>query len=144
MKVVLRRIYSADQPKASRAARIFRPASIAQMVSSSFSIVSIILVLDFTERMLSGSDMTDLSPMERAIRIAGTEQKLGDLTGYTQRAINKAKQKGRPSAEMALKIAYALNGAVSFGELRPDLRSLNAPHHSLRTVRTSVPPPARG
>ena len=68
------------------------------MVSSSFSIVSIILVLDFTERMLSGSDMTDLSPMERAIRIAGTEQKLGDLTGYTQRAINKAKQKGRPSA----------------------------------------------
>ena len=59
--------------------------------------------------------------IEAAIVIAGSEQKLGRAAGYTQNAIWHAKSKGRVSAEMAVGIDRATNGAVSRSRLRPDL-----------------------
>lgn len=61
------------------------------------------------------------SPLEHAIGLAGSEKKLGEGTGYSQPAINKAKRRGRPSAEMALAIHWFLAGAVPASSLRPDI-----------------------
>lgn len=61
------------------------------------------------------------SPIIRAIKIAGSEAKLGAATGYSQHAIWQAKRKGRVSAEMAVRIERATQGLVSKAELRPDL-----------------------
>lgn len=63
--------------------------------------------------------MMQKSPMERAIELAGSEAKLGRATGYSQVAINKAKHKERPSAEMAVAIERAVG--VPRHELRPDI-----------------------
>lgn len=63
--------------------------------------------------------MTD--PLTRAIQLAGSEDKLGRGTGFSQAAISKAKHRGRVSAEMALSIDHFLGGAVSASEIRPDL-----------------------
>lgn len=70
--------------------------------------------------------MDDLPPIERAIRIAGSEAKLAEKTGFSQPAINKAKRKGRASAELAKAIDVALNGEVTKEQLRPDLWSAAA------------------
>lgn len=59
--------------------------------------------------------------IERAIRLAGSEAKLGRGTGFSQVAINKAKHRRHVSAEMALAIHRFLDGAVSAAELRPDI-----------------------
>lgn len=48
--------------------------------------------------------MTGKSPLQEAIDKAGSEAKLGSLTGYSQVAINKAKHRGRASPAMAVKI----------------------------------------
>ena len=56
-----------------------------------------------------------------AIKHAGTEAKLGELSGYSQHAIWKAKKRGRVTPEMALAIHRALQGAVPASNLRPDL-----------------------
>lgn len=61
------------------------------------------------------------SALEKAIEIAGSEEKLGELIGYSQPAVNKAKRRGRPSAEMAAKIDAALAPKITKTELRPDL-----------------------
>lgn len=59
--------------------------------------------------------------LEAAISIAGSEAKLGELIGYSQVAINKAKRGGRCSAEMAAAIDRALAPKVTKSRLRPDL-----------------------
>lgn len=59
--------------------------------------------------------------LEAAITIAGSEAKLGKLTGYSQNAIWRAKRAGRVSAEMAAAIHRATNGAVRRQVLRPDI-----------------------
>ena len=51
--------------------------------------------------------------IERAIAEKGSEQKLGDATGYSQVAINKAKQAGKVSPEMAIAIARATSVPLS-------------------------------
>jgi DNA-binding transcriptional regulator YdaS (Cro superfamily) len=61
------------------------------------------------------------SPLEQAIKIAGSEAKLGEGCGFSQVAINKAKRRGSVSAEMALAIHRFLKGQVSASALRPDL-----------------------
>lgn len=61
------------------------------------------------------------SAIEHAIKIAGSEEKLGQGTGYTQVAINKAKHRGRVSAEMALAFHRFTRGQVPASQLRPDL-----------------------
>lgn len=65
--------------------------------------------------------MEKRTPIEAAIDLAGSEKKLGDGTGYSQPAINKAKRRGQPSAEMALAIHRFLAGAVPASSLRPDI-----------------------
>ena|ERR1700686_3182388 len=61
------------------------------------------------------------SPLERAIRIAGSESKLAQATGYSQVAINKAKRRGSVSPAMALAVHRFTGGAVPASALRPDL-----------------------
>lgn len=60
-------------------------------------------------------------PIDRAIAIAGSEAKLASITGWSQVGINKAKRRGRASAELAIAIHRATDGHVSAAELRPDL-----------------------
>jgi DNA-binding transcriptional regulator YdaS (Cro superfamily) len=67
--------------------------------------------------------MENASPIDRAIALAGSEARLGEVTGFSQAAINKAKRRGRVSAEMALEIHRFTGGAVAASELRPDLWS---------------------
>lgn len=61
------------------------------------------------------------SPIQDAIDIAGSEAKLGEGTGFSQVAINKAKHRGSVSAEMALAIHRFTVGQVPASALRPDL-----------------------
>lgn len=65
--------------------------------------------------------MSDTSPLERAIELAGSEAKLAAMIGCSQVAINKAKHRGKVSAEMSVAIEVALNGRVMRHQLRPDL-----------------------
>lgn len=65
--------------------------------------------------------MKKQTPIETAIALAGSETKLGEATGYSQAAINKAKKAGRVSAEMAVAIEKATKGQVSRHRLRPDI-----------------------
>jgi len=67
--------------------------------------------------------MENASPIDRAIAFAGSEARLGEATGFSQVAINKAKRRGHASAEMALAIHRFTEGVVSASELRPDLWS---------------------
>lgn len=57
----------------------------------------------------------------KAIEIAGSEARLAKAIGFSQSAVWNARQKGRPSAEMAAAIHRFTNGQVSRQELRPDL-----------------------
>jgi DNA-binding transcriptional regulator YdaS (Cro superfamily) len=61
------------------------------------------------------------SAFARAIRIAGSECKLAQATGYSQVAINKAKRRGSVSPAMALAVHRFTGGAVPASALRPDL-----------------------
>lgn len=63
--------------------------------------------------------MEQPTPLERAISLAGSEAKLASLIGRSQVAVNKAKHRGRVSAEMAVAIEHAVG--VGRHELRPDL-----------------------
>lgn len=59
--------------------------------------------------------------IEAAITLAGSEAKLGVLAGYSQNAIWYAKRNGRVSAELAIGIDKATNGAIPKSQLRPDI-----------------------
>lgn len=56
-----------------------------------------------------------------AIAEAGSEEKLGKASGYSQNAIWQAKRRGRVTAEMAAAIDRATGGRVPKSALRPDL-----------------------
>jgi len=62
-----------------------------------------------------------LQALNKAVALAGSETRLSRATGYSQPAINKARRRGRVSAELAIAIERALGGAVTRAELRPDL-----------------------
>jgi DNA-binding transcriptional regulator YdaS (Cro superfamily) len=80
--------------------------------------------------------MDNSSPIDRAIALAGSEARLGEATGFSQVAINKAKRRGQASAEMALAIHRFTEGAVAASELRPDLWSRAA---DVATAPTAFP-----
>lgn len=61
------------------------------------------------------------SLIEDAIKLAGSEKKLGDLCGCSQNAIWNAKRAGRVSAELAVAIDRATAGQIPKHQLRPDL-----------------------
>jgi DNA-binding transcriptional regulator YdaS (Cro superfamily) len=63
----------------------------------------------------------DYNPVKEAISILRTEAALAEACGVTQPSINAAKQRGRPSAELAVKIEMATGGAVPRWKSRPDL-----------------------
>lgn len=69
--------------------------------------------------------MESENPVSIAIRHLGSESKLGQATGYSQVAINKAKRRvaagGQVSAGLAVAIDRATNGLISKYRLRPDL-----------------------
>jgi DNA-binding transcriptional regulator YdaS (Cro superfamily) len=59
--------------------------------------------------------------IEIAIKIAGSQARLGELCGVSQNAIWSARQAGRVSAELAVGIDGATGGKVPRWKLRPDL-----------------------
>jgi len=65
--------------------------------------------------------MITKSPIEQAIDLAGSEAKLGALSGYSQVAINKAKRCGKVSPRMALAIERGLNSRVTRQQLCPEI-----------------------
>ena len=65
--------------------------------------------------------MDSFPPLERAIRIAGSESKLAAAIGYSQVAINKARRRGAVSSRMALAVHRFTQGAVPASAMRPDL-----------------------
>jgi DNA-binding transcriptional regulator YdaS (Cro superfamily) len=65
--------------------------------------------------------MSESTPIERAIAIAGSEEKLAEGIGFSQVAVNKAKKRGAVSDKMALAIHRFTAGRVPGSELRPDL-----------------------
>ena len=84
----------------------------------------------------------------RAIRIAGSECKLAQATGYSQVAINKAKRRGSVSPAMALAVHRCTDGVVPASALRPDLwaRPQDVPIVDVPVAETGaalVAPPAK-
>lgn len=59
--------------------------------------------------------------LSRAIKRAGSEEKLGKAIGYSQHAIWKAKKRGRVTAEMARAIGDWSENAIAPHDLRPDI-----------------------
>ena len=59
--------------------------------------------------------------IEKAVEICGSQQKLADACGVKQPSIWQAKESERCSAELAMAIERATDGAVKAIELRPDL-----------------------
>jgi DNA-binding transcriptional regulator YdaS (Cro superfamily) len=74
------------------------------------------------------------SPLERAIRLAGSESRLAAAIGYSQVAVNKARRRGAVSPRMALAVHRFTGGTVPASELRPDLwaRPQDVPISDLR------------
>jgi len=66
---------------------------------------------------------TKPTALDKAIEIAGSQEALGDMIGYSQDAVSiwKTKKGGKVPAEAAPKIDAALNGAVTKNDLRPDI-----------------------
>lgn len=62
--------------------------------------------------------MTD-NALQRAISIAGTQARLGELVGKSQGHVSKWLQRGRVPPNMAIPIEIATG--VSRSDLRPDL-----------------------
>lgn len=58
---------------------------------------------------------------QKAIAIAGSENRLAREIGFSQNAVWHARNRGRPSAEMAAAIHNFTNGQVPRHALRPDL-----------------------
>jgi DNA-binding transcriptional regulator YdaS (Cro superfamily) len=79
--------------------------------------------------------MMKKSPIERAIKIAGSEAKLGRAIGFSQVAINKAKRRGSASPEMALAIHKFTDGAVTATSLCPQFRKFELHLGAIAQVR---------
>lgn len=59
--------------------------------------------------------------IEKAIGIAGSQTRLGELCGVSQNAIWQAREANRISANLAASIDKATSGEVPRWKLRPDL-----------------------
>jgi DNA-binding transcriptional regulator YdaS (Cro superfamily) len=62
-----------------------------------------------------------LAPIDRAIKLAGSQAKLAGATGFSQPAITKARKSGRAGPRLALAIHHFSAGEIPASELRPDL-----------------------
>lgn len=72
--------------------------------------------------------MTPDPIIQKAISLAGSQQRLSELSGLSQQFISKLllRQRGI-SAEASIAIETATDGAVDRSELRPDLWPASAP-----------------
>lgn len=61
------------------------------------------------------------APLQKAVALCGSQAELARRAGVQQPSINKALTAKRISAELAVKVEKATNGAVTRWELRPDL-----------------------
>jgi len=61
------------------------------------------------------------TPISIAIRVAGTQGALAKRCGVSQAAVSKWALGGKISAEKALSVESATNGAVTVHDLRPDI-----------------------
>lgn len=61
-----------------------------------------------------------VAALDRAIRIFGSQHKLGAKIGFSQNAIHRARTTGRISPRMAAKIEVVTKGAVPKEVLCPD------------------------
>lgn len=86
--------------------------------------------------------MHDMSneALDRAVRTAGSQSALARLVGVRQNSIWAALQKGRVSAELAIRIERALGGAVRAQDLRPDLFGGGVTPADAPRGATAVPP----
>lgn len=66
--------------------------------------------------------------IDRAVRILGTQQKLGELLGISRQGVWEMKDEGRISGPNAITLDRATNGQISKHRLRPDL--FEPPHQS--------------
>lgn len=64
--------------------------------------------------------------IEKAVSIAGSQQKLADLCGVTQPTVWRWVHGGGMDARYVMAIARATNGRVKPQEIRPDLAELLA------------------
>lgn len=78
--------------------------------------------------------------MERAIKLFGSEQAVGDAIGYSQHAVNRAKATGVITTRMAYALHSATDGELDCKLLCPEL-NIEAQLRKLRRVR---PQQARG
>jgi DNA-binding transcriptional regulator YdaS (Cro superfamily) len=62
--------------------------------------------------------------LDRAIKLAGSVNKLAKAVGYTQNAVWKAKDCGRITAELAIRIEAATGGKVTREQLAPQVFKL--------------------
>jgi DNA-binding transcriptional regulator YdaS (Cro superfamily) len=65
--------------------------------------------------------MLMFTPIQRAIRVAGSQRALAARCGVTQAAVSKWVLGGRVPAERCVEIERATSGAVRCEELRPDI-----------------------
>lgn len=63
--------------------------------------------------------MTPAEAFTAAVEKAGNESKLAQRTGYSQHAIWHARKRGKPTAEMCLRIERATG--IPAAALRPDI-----------------------
>ena len=68
--------------------------------------------------------MDEISAIDKAIRIVGSQKALADEMGVTKQAVHKWRRK--VPAERVIDIERATNGQVPRHELRPDLYPIAA------------------
>jgi len=61
------------------------------------------------------------TPVQEAIKIAGSQQALATACGVSQSAVSKWALGGGISVESAILISQATSGQVSVADLRPDI-----------------------
>lgn len=66
--------------------------------------------------------------IQKAIDIAGSQQKLADLCGVTQPTVWRWLHGGGIDARYVMKIVSATNGKIKAAEIRPDLAQLLSTH----------------
>jgi len=79
------------------------------------------------------------TPMERAIRWAGSEAKLAQVIGCSQHAVWRAKR-GVPPPWMAVRIDLVTGGRISRFKLRPDVFVRHVGAQRKAFAAASVPP----
>lgn len=65
--------------------------------------------------------MKPIDYLRKAVELKGSQAKLAKAAGVKQPSIWKALRAGRPSAELAVAIERATEGAIRRHHLRPDL-----------------------